>query len=111
MEHPGDASENVPITNPMKIIPFRGDYIKGRFVGKALEARKRANLDPGDLDHPLGDFWFTKGHVAPAVETAQKAFPQWRDLGEKRRGRYLSSFYQVVFRRRKELTHLITRQM
>ena len=95
----------------MKIISFRGDYISGRFLRIVPERGRRTNPDPGDLDHPLGDVWFDKSHVAPAVAAAKKAFPGWRDLGPIRRGRYLTAFHRAVSRRRKELAHLITRQM
>ena len=96
----------------MKIIPFRGDYVQGRFLLRRITGSvRRKNLDPGDLDRPLGEFWFAKANVAPAVEAAARAFPKWRDLGQRRRGSYLTTFYRAIFRRRRELAHLITRQM
>lgn len=95
----------------MKLISFRGDHVKGQFLGKTAGVQRRVNLDPGDLDHPLGDFWFTRRHADPAVEAAKRAFPKWRDLGERRRAGYLASFYRTVSSRREELARLITRQM
>ncbi len=90
-------------------VPFRGNYIGGRFVrpGKGTEL---ISEDPGDLLEPVGRMIVSPDAVGPAVAAAEQAFPKWRSrpLGE--RIRKMRAFQAVLRKRRSALIQLVARE-
>lgn len=78
-------------------VPFRGNYIAGRFV-RPKRAVELVSEDPGDLLEPVGSVITSTEATAPAVEAALKAFPAWRGRSLLERRAKLKAFQRLMKR-------------
>jgi len=95
----------------MKTIKYRGNYINGRFVVPTRRTATEVSEDPGDLDHPLGEFVFSEDAVPEAVEAARKGFHTWSRKSPLERTAALIQFKKALIKHREEFALLITREM
>jgi len=89
---------------------FKGNFIAGRFSMPPSE-EVFLSEDPGDLDHPVGEWSASPEAVPLAVSAAREAFPKWSALPIVKRSRYLLLFKQALKKRERELSGLISREM
>ncbi|OGX05192.1 MAG: hypothetical protein A3G87_06795 [Omnitrophica bacterium RIFCSPLOWO2_12_FULL_50_11] len=95
----------------MNMIPFKGDFIDGRFVLPRAGSERAVSEDPGDLDRPVGEFTFDEAAVDDAVQAARRAFGPWSKRSTKERTGYLIRFRHILKARASEFARLISREM
>lgn len=91
-------------------VPFRGNYIGGRFTRPA-HSIELISEDPGDLLEPIGKLTISSDAVEAAVEQAREAFPAWRDLSLKGRIAKLRALKRALHKRESELSRLVAREV
>jgi len=90
---------------------FKGNFINGTFILPRKNVRSLISQDPGDLDHPVGEFTFSASAAEEAVKVANAAFPKWSSLNPKQRCQYLTQFQEALKKRARELGILISQEM
>lgn len=94
-----------------KAMKFKGNFIGGRFILPSAHSESFVSEDPGNLDHPLGEWTASPDAIPSAVAAAREAFPKWRALGATGRGQYLLRFQRTLKKHEKNLALLISREM
>ena len=72
-------------------VPFRGNYLGGRFI-RPTKGAELISEDPGDLFDPVGRMVVSEEEVAPAMAAALKAFPHWSGLSFSQRIARMKAF-------------------
>ncbi|MFC7319836.1 NAD-dependent succinate-semialdehyde dehydrogenase [Halobacillus campisalis] len=82
------------------------NYIAGEWQGFSSEAFEVTNPATNEVvgTMPIG----TKEDVLAAIEEAQTAFQEWKDLSAEKRSNYLETFYQKIIERKDEIARIIT---
>lgn len=95
----------------MKTIAFKGNFIDGKFVLPSTGFERTLSEDPGDLDHPVGEFTFSEAEADAAVRAARRAFGSWSKRTTKERAAYLIRFKKVLKAQASQFAQLISREM
>lgn len=89
-------------------LPFRGDYIDGRFVEPTGARTRRA--DPGDLDAVVGEAPLESVRSAEAVAAARAALASWRSRSAADREQFLRRYQTLLATRGEALAQTIARE-
>ncbi|MBI4358586.1 MAG: aldehyde dehydrogenase family protein [Candidatus Omnitrophica bacterium] len=95
----------------MKTMEYKGNFIDGEFVLPQGRIDRILSEDPGNLSHPVGEFWVSLEAVRLAVDVAQEAFPKWARRTLKERASFILRFKRVLKARASDLALLISREM
>lgn len=91
-------------------VPFRGNYIAGRFV-RPTKGTELISEDPGDLFDPVGRMIVSEEAVDPAMAAARKAFPKWSGLTRAQRIAKMKAFRSVLVKRKSILIALTAKEV
>ena len=90
---------------------FKGNYIAGEFEKPLGNVQTLVSEDPGDLEHPVGEFSFSVEDVERAVLAASEGFRVWKGTPFSIRERVVVRFQKALQKREKEFARLITQEM
>ncbi len=90
-------------------VPYRGNYIQGRFA-RPFKGVELVSEDPGDLLLPVGKLIVWPEEVDEAVRAAKKAFVDWSHRPLAARIRKLRDLKKVLLSRREFLIHLVAQE-
>ncbi|ARI76277.1 NAD-dependent succinate-semialdehyde dehydrogenase [Halobacillus mangrovi] len=82
------------------------NYLDGQWIGEEADTFEVSNPATNEVigTMSLG----TKGDLQRAIEGAQTAFDEWKELPAEERARYLEEFYHKVLDRKEEIARMIT---
>ncbi|WP_304413574.1 NAD-dependent succinate-semialdehyde dehydrogenase [Halobacillus sp. BBL2006] len=82
------------------------NYLDGEWIGEEADTFEVSNPATNKVigTMALG----TKGDLKRAIEGAQSAFEEWKELPAEERARYLEEFYHKVLDRKEEIAKMIT---
>lgn len=91
-------------------IPFKGDFIDGRFIRTELPDGEWRINSPADLNDEVAVLEFKNDHVEMACEAARKAFISWSEKSLDERKSYLQRLKEIYINRKEELAQTISRE-
>lgn len=87
-----------------------GNFIQAEFVLPSGRVSRLVSEDPGDLDHPLGEFAYSADAVDAAVRSARAAFPKWSALSMAARYAHIRRFGRLLKKEAEALALIMTRE-
>jgi len=93
-----------------QIIPFKGDFIGGRWVLSDKADEEWTVSSPANLKDTVAHMSSRFDHVEQAVQAARKAFLPWAHLGMDKRKAYLLRLKEMFSAKGSELAEILSRE-
>lgn len=97
------------MSSPLFDIPYKGDFINGRFVPVTKGDGEFKDISPADLNDVIMKVGFKHDHIDEACAAAKQAYPQWAMLPLEERKKYLLRVKELFDANVEQMAQLISR--
>ncbi len=93
-----------------QIIPFKGDFIAGRWVRSEKSDEEWTVQSPANLKDTVIHMASRFDHVEQAVQSARKAYLPWAHMGLEKRKQYMMRLKEMFASKGSELAEILSRE-